>query len=47
MYGGRVSVPLVVRRAMIGKSWGQRRVTFGKGRDSFFTHVPCPAKVGR
>ncbi len=33
MYGGRVSVPLVVR-AMIGKSWGQGR-SIRKGYTAF------------
>jgi pyruvate/2-oxoglutarate/acetoin dehydrogenase E1 component len=38
MYGGRVSVPLVVR-AMIGKSWGQG-AQHSQGLYSFFMHVP-------
>jgi len=38
MYGGRVSVPLVVR-AMIGKSWGQG-AQHSQGLHSFFMHVP-------
>src|SRR6266705_3223572 len=38
MYGGRVSVPLVVR-AMIGKSWGQG-AQHSQALHSFFMHVP-------
>jgi pyruvate/2-oxoglutarate/acetoin dehydrogenase E1 component/TPP-dependent pyruvate/acetoin dehydrogenase alpha subunit len=38
MYGGRVSVPLVVR-CMIGKSWGQG-AQHSQGLHSFFMHVP-------
>ncbi|HEX5442188.1 MAG TPA: transketolase C-terminal domain-containing protein [Pirellulales bacterium] len=38
MFGGRVSVPLVVR-AMIGKSWGQG-AQHSQGLYSFFMHVP-------
>src|ERR1700731_2690383 len=38
MYGGQVSVPLVVR-AMIGKSWGQG-AQHSQGLYSFFMHVP-------
>src|SRR3954465_15391700 len=38
MYGGKVSVPLVVR-AMIGKSWGQG-AQHSQGLHSFFMHVP-------
>jgi pyruvate/2-oxoglutarate/acetoin dehydrogenase E1 component len=38
MYGGAVSVPLVVR-AMIGKSWGQG-AQHSQGLHSFFMHVP-------
>src|SRR5262245_63023047 len=38
MYGGRVSVPMVVR-AMIGKSWGQG-AQHSQGLHSFFMHVP-------
>src|SRR5213080_2197350 len=38
MYGGSVSVPLVVR-AMIGKSWGQG-AQHSQGLHSFFMHVP-------
>ena len=38
MYGGRVSVPMVVR-AMIGKSWGQG-AQHSQGLYSFFMHVP-------
>jgi pyruvate/2-oxoglutarate/acetoin dehydrogenase E1 component len=38
MYGGQVSVPLVVR-AMIGKSWGQGP-QHSQGLHSFFMHVP-------
>ncbi len=38
MYGGRVSVPLVVR-TMIGKSWGQG-AQHSQGLYSFFMHVP-------
>jgi pyruvate/2-oxoglutarate/acetoin dehydrogenase E1 component len=38
MYGGRVSVPLVVR-AMIGKSWGQG-AQHSQGLHSLFMHVP-------
>src|SRR5438445_2491706 len=38
MYGGRVSLPLVVR-AMIGKSWGQG-AQHSQGLYSFFMHVP-------
>src|SRR5262245_53419187 len=38
MYGGQVSVPLVVR-AMIGKSWGQG-AQHSQGVHSFFMHVP-------
>src|SRR5271165_7249337 len=38
MYGGQVSVPLVVR-AMIGKSWGQG-AQHSQGLHSFFMHVP-------
>lgn len=38
MYGGRVSLPLVVR-AMIGKSWGQG-AQHSQGLHSFFMHVP-------
>ncbi|HQU46758.1 MAG TPA: transketolase C-terminal domain-containing protein [Pirellulales bacterium] len=38
MYGGRVSVPLVVR-SMIGKSWGQG-AQHSQGLYSFFMHVP-------
>src|SRR5947209_7133780 len=37
-YGGRVSVPMVVR-AMIGKSWGQG-AQHSQGLHSFFMHVP-------
>jgi pyruvate/2-oxoglutarate/acetoin dehydrogenase E1 component len=38
MFGGQVSVPLVVR-AMIGKSWGQG-AQHSQGLHSFFMHVP-------
>jgi pyruvate/2-oxoglutarate/acetoin dehydrogenase E1 component len=38
MYGGQVSIPLVVR-AMIGKSWGQG-AQHSQGLYSFFMHVP-------
>src|SRR5919199_913582 len=38
MYGGTVSIPLVVR-AMIGKSWGQG-AQHSQGLHSFFMHVP-------
>ena len=38
MYGGRVSVPLVVR-SMIGKSWGQG-AQHSQGLHSLFMHVP-------
>jgi pyruvate/2-oxoglutarate/acetoin dehydrogenase E1 component len=38
MYGGTVSVPLVVR-SMIGKSWGQG-AQHSQGLYSFFMHVP-------
>src|SRR6266571_275748 len=38
MYGGRVSVPLVVR-SMIGKSWGQG-AQHSQGLYSMFMHVP-------
>jgi pyruvate/2-oxoglutarate/acetoin dehydrogenase E1 component len=38
MYGGNVSVPLVVR-SMIGKSWGQG-AQHSQGLHSFFMHVP-------
>lgn len=38
MYGGQVSVPLVVR-AMIGKSWGQG-AQHSQGLHSLFMHVP-------
>jgi pyruvate/2-oxoglutarate/acetoin dehydrogenase E1 component len=38
MYGGKVSVPLVVR-SMIGKSWGQG-AQHSQGLYSFFMHVP-------
>jgi pyruvate/2-oxoglutarate/acetoin dehydrogenase E1 component len=38
MYGGRVSLPFVVR-AMIGKSWGQG-AQHSQGLHSFFMHVP-------
>jgi pyruvate/2-oxoglutarate/acetoin dehydrogenase E1 component len=38
MYGGRVSVPLVVR-SMIGKSWGQG-AQHSQGLHSYFMHVP-------
>jgi pyruvate/2-oxoglutarate/acetoin dehydrogenase E1 component len=38
MYGGRASVPLVIR-AMIGKSWGQG-AQHSQGLYSFFMHVP-------
>jgi pyruvate/2-oxoglutarate/acetoin dehydrogenase E1 component len=38
MYGGKVSIPLVVR-AMIGKSWGQG-AQHSQGLYSFFMHVP-------
>jgi pyruvate/2-oxoglutarate/acetoin dehydrogenase E1 component len=38
MFGGQVSVPLVVR-AMIGKSWGQGG-QHSQGLHSFFMHVP-------
>jgi len=38
MYGGQVSVPLVVR-TMIGKSWGQG-AQHSQGLHSFFMHVP-------
>jgi pyruvate/2-oxoglutarate/acetoin dehydrogenase E1 component len=38
MYGGKVSVPLVVR-AMIGKSWGQG-AQHSQGLHAFFMHVP-------
>lgn len=38
MYGGQVSVPLVVR-AMIGKSWGQG-AQHSQGLHSMFMHVP-------
>lgn len=38
MYGGRVSVPMVVR-SMIGKSWGQG-AQHSQGLYSFFMHVP-------
>jgi pyruvate/2-oxoglutarate/acetoin dehydrogenase E1 component len=38
MYGGKVSLPLVVR-SMIGKSWGQG-AQHSQGLYSFFMHVP-------
>src|ERR671934_1149157 len=38
MFGGQVSVPLVVR-SMIGKSWGQG-AQHSQGLYSFFMHVP-------
>jgi pyruvate/2-oxoglutarate/acetoin dehydrogenase E1 component len=38
MYGGKVSVPLVVR-AMIGKSWGQG-AQHSQGLYGYFMHVP-------
>ncbi len=38
MYGGHVSVPIVVR-SMIGKSWGQG-AQHSQGLYSFFMHVP-------
>ena len=38
MYGGRASVPMVVR-SMIGKSWGQG-AQHSQGLYSFFMHVP-------
>src|SRR3989454_9255659 len=38
MYGGAVSVPLVVR-AIIGKSWGQG-AQHSQGLHAFFMHVP-------
>jgi pyruvate/2-oxoglutarate/acetoin dehydrogenase E1 component len=38
MYGGQISLPLVVR-AMIGKSWGQG-AQHSQGLQSFFMHVP-------
>ena len=38
MYGGQVSVPLVVR-SMIGKSWGQG-AQHSQGLHSYFMHVP-------
>jgi pyruvate/2-oxoglutarate/acetoin dehydrogenase E1 component len=38
MYGGEVSIPLVVR-SMIGKSWGQG-AQHSQGLYSFFMHVP-------
>lgn len=38
MFGGQVSVPIVVR-AMIGKSWGQG-AQHSQGLYSFFMHVP-------
>ena len=38
MYGGRVSIPIVVR-AMIGKSWGQG-AQHSQGLHSMFMHVP-------
>jgi pyruvate/2-oxoglutarate/acetoin dehydrogenase E1 component len=38
MYGGQMSVPLVVR-SMIGKSWGQG-AQHSQGLYSFFMHVP-------
>lgn len=38
MYGGAVSVPLVIR-AIIGKSWGQG-AQHSQGLHSFFMHVP-------
>lgn len=38
MYGGAVSVPLVVR-AVIGRSWGQG-AQHSQGLQSFFMHVP-------
>src|SRR5438067_1863066 len=38
MYGGQVSVPLVVR-SMIGKSWGQG-AQHSQGLHSMFMHVP-------
>jgi pyruvate/2-oxoglutarate/acetoin dehydrogenase E1 component len=38
MYGGRASVPMVVR-SMIGKSWGQG-AQHSQGLHSFFMHVP-------
>src|SRR5258706_10610036 len=38
MYGGRVSVPMVVR-SMIGKSWGQG-AQHSQGLYSMFMHVP-------
>ena len=38
MYGGEVSVPLVVR-AIIGRSWGQG-AQHSQGLHSFFMHVP-------
>jgi pyruvate/2-oxoglutarate/acetoin dehydrogenase E1 component len=38
MYGGKASVPMVVR-AMIGKSWGQG-AQHSQGLHSYFMHVP-------
>jgi pyruvate/2-oxoglutarate/acetoin dehydrogenase E1 component len=38
MYGGRVSIPLVIR-AMIGKSWGQG-AQHSQGLHGMFMHVP-------
>jgi pyruvate/2-oxoglutarate/acetoin dehydrogenase E1 component len=38
MYGGQVSIPMVVR-SMIGKSWGQG-AQHSQGLYSFFMHVP-------
>jgi pyruvate/2-oxoglutarate/acetoin dehydrogenase E1 component len=38
MYGGSVSVPIVVR-SVIGRSWGQG-AQHSQGLHSFFTHVP-------
>jgi pyruvate/2-oxoglutarate/acetoin dehydrogenase E1 component len=38
MYGGQVSVPIVVR-AVIGRSWGQG-AQHSQGLHGFFTHVP-------
>src|SRR6516162_9233998 len=38
MYGGKVSLPLVIR-SMIGKSWGQG-AQHSQGLYSFFMHVP-------
>lgn len=38
MYGGEVSIPLVVR-SMIGKSWGQG-AQHSQGLHAFFMHVP-------